>query len=103
MSNKIYLGTDSIIEIEGLRDANDNLIISATVEVSLFYSNTSIEVEGQTWPRVMVHNENGNYSTTLSKNLNLDKSDKITAKVVATDSSKQATFYKVLNVVKNTF
>lgn len=80
----VYIATDNVIKVSGLRDAiSDVYQNSAAVSVTM-YDSADVEVAGETWPLSLTYvpASNGDYIATLVDTLVLSEGD-YTIEVVA--------------------
>ena len=81
-----YVANDNTLTLEGLQNAiTESYINDATVSVTLYESDHTTEVSGESWPLTMdyVSASNGNYRATLADTLSLSPNDRYFADVTA--------------------
>lgn len=91
MTDFIYINSDMIATLKGLKDESGTAVTGAVVELTLLSGGT--EVSGATWPVAMSHTSGGDYTAALSKDLTLTGGERVTAKIVATAGGKQLEVY----------
>lgn len=83
----LYLGTDHVVEIPQLTNGlTGGIVIAAGVEVTLRDESSGTAVDGQTWPLICAEDSEvpGRYYGTLSAAVDITKSQRLEAVVVAT-------------------
>lgn len=102
--DKIYIESDNELTVSSLRNTSDGSFINdASVVVTLFDAGGG-EVGGQVWPLTMgyVSGSDGDYKTTLSDELVLEKNKRYRAKVVAdAGAGKKRTWWKNVKAVED--
>lgn len=91
MADFIYINSDMIATLKGLKDESGAAVTGAAVELTLLSGGS--EVTGATWPVSMSHTADGDYTAELSKDLDFTNGDRVTAKIVATAGGRQLEVY----------
>lgn len=100
MSN-IYLDSDMLIELVGLKNADGEHIDNANVEVTLEFSNGN-QVSGQLWPTTLDYDsETQTYTAPISADIDVRDGSRVVAIITTEADNRKATFYRDLNVVRN--
>jgi hypothetical protein len=87
----LYVGTDLLLQVSGLKDQDDNAVTGATVEATVFESDASTEVSGVTWPVTLSDDGGGDYSAVLEDTMALDNGRLYWIKVEITGSGADDT------------
>lgn len=94
----LYVGNDHVVEVQGLRDADGQVIPSASVQATLYESDKTTEVSGVSWPLVLTYEgSRGNYRGELSSNVGIVEGRRYAMKLTATYVDKT---YEVYRTVK---
>lgn len=84
---KIYIGSDNLLRIEGLRNAaaGGTYINNATVTATLYRESDGAAVSGQSWPATLTYvaASDGDYEGILEDGLALVRGERYYAEVVA--------------------
>jgi hypothetical protein len=67
----LFVGTDLLLQVSGLKDQDDNAVTGATVEATVLESDASTEVSGVTWPVTLSDDGGGDYSAVLEDTMEL--------------------------------
>jgi len=67
----LWVDADNLLEYNGLEDQDGNTVTDATVTATVFESDQTTEVGGQTWPATLNGDGNGNYSAILEDTMEL--------------------------------
>ena len=80
----ILLGSDSLFYVENIKNAaNDKYLNGSSVQVTLYKSDGTTEIAGETWPKAMTYKagSNGRYECTFEDGLTLTGIDTGKAKI----------------------
>lgn len=67
----LYINTDMVLRVGGLRDTNGEVVTGATIEATVLESDETTEVTGVNWPVVLNDDGSGNYSATLQDGMDI--------------------------------
>lgn len=101
MADPIYINSDMVATLKGLKDEAGTAVTGAVVNLTLLSGGS--EVAGQTWPISMAHTSGGDYTAQLSKDLTLTPGQRVTAKIVAVAGGKQLELIYNTNASQKTF
>jgi len=98
----LFIGNTIEVRLSDLQDQDGDAITGATVEVTI-KNQDGTEVSGETWPVTLSDLGNGNYSGSLSSNIDLTVGTVYEIVLVATKSSLQAKWRKLRPAKYRTF
>jgi hypothetical protein len=95
MMDYLYIDNDMQLSFEGdnkLTNADGVSITSATVEVTVYESDGTTEVDGTTWPISFTNNGDGEYEAVLPSDIELVEDNIYVVKIVAEAGSADASW-----------
>lgn len=92
----LYLDTDHVITVTGLKDSDDAAVTGATVTAKIINSSDGSEVSGATWPVTLTGDGAGNYTGQLPDEVSITYSGDYLIEVVAEDGSLKRTWQDVV-------
>lgn len=67
----LYINSDNLIEMKDLQDQDGNALTGATVNATVYESDATTEVSGQSWPITLTDDGGGDYSGVLEDTMEL--------------------------------
>jgi len=77
----LFINTDMVLRVGGLRDSDRNIVTGATIEATVLESDETTPVGGVSWPVTLTDDGGGNYSATLQDGMELTEGDEYWIKV----------------------
>ena len=95
----LYVNTDHVIELQGLRDSEGKLLSGAAAEATLYAADGVTEVGGQVWPLTLAYTGGkGTYRAALSAAIEVVSGGRYKMKLKASYVGKTYEAVRTVNV-----